>query len=66
MELLTRESIDRDRDDHWLAQTLRAGYSSFDAEGTVLLLAGSEKGGLALAPARTEQRFCWPAPGRMD
>jgi hypothetical protein len=54
MELLTRESMDRDRDDHWLAQTLQAGYSGLDAEGTVLLLAGSRKDGLAPAPARTE------------
>jgi hypothetical protein len=57
MELLTRESVDRDCDGHWPAQMLRAGYSGFDVEETVLLLAGSRKDGLAPAPARTKRKL---------
>jgi hypothetical protein len=57
MELLTRESVDRDYDSHWPTQTLRAGSSGFDAEGTVLLLASSRKDGLAPAPVRMEQKL---------
>jgi hypothetical protein len=53
MEPLPRESVDRDYDGHWLAQTLRAGSSSLSAKGAVLLLAGSRKDGLV--PARRGQ-----------
>jgi hypothetical protein len=57
MELLTCKSIDRDRDGHWPAQMLRAGSSGFNAEGKVLLLAGSRKDGLAPALAQTERKL---------
>jgi hypothetical protein len=65
MELLTRESVDRDRDGHWFAQTPRARSSSLSAEGAVLLLAGSGKGRLAPAPARMERTRAgtFPFPG---
>jgi hypothetical protein len=49
MELLTRESVDRDRDGRWLAQTLRADFSGFGAGEVVLLLAGFGEDGLVLA-----------------
>jgi hypothetical protein len=54
---LSRESVDRDYDSHCPAQTLWAGSSGFNAEGMVLLLAGSGKDGLAPAPARMERRL---------
>jgi hypothetical protein len=38
---LSRDSVDRDYDGHWPAQTLRAGSPGFNAEGTELPLAGS-------------------------
>jgi hypothetical protein len=53
--IVTHESVDRDRDGHWFAQTPRARSSSLSAEGAVLLLAGSGKGGLAPAPAWMER-----------
>jgi hypothetical protein len=54
---LSRETVGRDRDGHWPAQTLRAGSSVFDVEGTVLLLAGSGGNGPVPAPARTERKL---------
>jgi hypothetical protein len=53
IEPLLRESVDTDYDGRWLAQTRRVRSSSFSAKGTVLLLAGSGRDGLA--PARRVQ-----------
>jgi hypothetical protein len=49
MELLPRESVDEDYAGHCPAQTLQAGSSGSSVDGTVFLLAGSGKDGLALA-----------------
>jgi hypothetical protein len=54
---LSCKSVGRDRDGHWPAPMLRVGSSGFNVEGKVLLLAGFRKGGLALAPARTERKL---------
>jgi hypothetical protein len=50
MELLSRKSVDEDYAGRCPAQALRAGSSGSSADGTVFLLAGSGKDGLA--PAR--------------
>jgi hypothetical protein len=48
-----------------LRQRFRRGSSGFDAEGTMLLLAGSGERRLAPALARMDRRYCWPALGKM-
>jgi hypothetical protein len=59
MALLPRESVDEDYASHCPAQAPWAGSSGSSADGTVFLLAGSRKDGLA--PARevgTETESC--------
>jgi hypothetical protein len=61
----SRESVDRDYD--YPAHMLRAGSSDFNAEGTVLLLAGSGGNGPVPALARTEQKLnLVPARARVE